>query len=134
MSKPAIVMLKPVVILFLAITVICLIFSDQLDKLHVDHNVLLCANLLLFMLMLSTAALQLRTLHDNNPYAFIRSITLGTFIKLIVIAAAVLIYLIKAGDNKSLPAIVAAMIIYIFYTILEVRAAMNLNKNRNAKS
>ena len=58
---------------------------------------------------------------------------LASFIKLIVIAVAVLVYLIKAGNNKSIYAVIAAMVMYILYNVVEVRAAMRLNRHQYGK-
>lgn len=134
MNKPAKAIFKSLTVLFIIITVLCLIFSNQLDSYKIDHKVLLSANFILFILMLITAALHIKALRSNNPNAFIRSITAGVIIKLFVIAAAVLIYLYTSKENKSIYAVALAMLLYMFYTIIEVKATMRLNRNKNAES
>lgn len=134
MIKPLNTILKPVTGLFIVVTVLCLIFSNQLDSYNIDHKVLLFANFILFVLVLITALLHVRALRNSNPYAFVRSITVGVFLKLIVIAAAVLIYFYTSKENISIYAVALAMVIYIFYTILEVKGAISMNRNRNVKS
>lgn len=134
MIKPAQAIFKSLTGLFIIITVLCLIFSNQLDSHKIDHKVLLFANLLLFILMVVTAFLHIKALSSSNPNAFIRSITAGVIIKLFVIAAAVLIYLYTSKENKSVYAVALAMILYMFYTIIEVKSTMRLNSNKNAKS
>ncbi len=125
-------MLLPLLLLFGVFDVLFIIFGRWLDANNINHSVLLLANVLFFLLGLITTFIHTQTLKNNNAYAFVRSVTLASFIKLIVIAVAVLLYLFKAGNNKSIYAIGVAMIVYIFYTIIEVKAAMQLNKNRNA--
>ena len=125
-------MVMPLLILFGIFDLFFIIFGRWLDRNNINHSVLLLANVLFFLLGLITAFIHTQTLKNNNAYAFVRSITLGSFLKLIVIAAAALIYLFKAGNNRSIYAIIAAMVLYMFYTVIEVRAAMQLNKNRHA--
>jgi hypothetical protein len=56
----------------------------------------------------------------------------GTFIKLAVIAIAVVAYLKLAGQNKSVFAVVAGIGLYFIYTFIEVKSASRLNrKNGN---
>ena len=133
MNKNTIQFFKPAVISFLAVTLVCLVFSKQLDNINVNHTVLLIANFILFVLTLITSALHIKALRNSNPYAFVRSITLGLFIKLIVIAASVLIYLNASKENADIYTIGLAMLLYVVYTIFEVAGAMRLNRKRNAQ-
>ncbi len=125
-------MVMPLIILFGIFDLLILLSGRWLDMHSINHSVLLLANVLFFLLELITAFIHTQTLKNNNPYAFVRSVTLASFLKLIVVAAAVLIYLFEAGSNRSIYAVIVAMVLYIFYTIVEVKAAMRLNKNRHA--
>lgn len=125
-------MILPIVIIFFIVTALCLILSFWLDANNVNHNVLLNANVLLFFLGLISAFMHIKSLRSNNPYAFVRNVTALSFIKLIVIAVAVFIYLFTSKENKSIYAVGIAMLLYVIYTIIEVKAAMRLNKDRNA--
>ena len=78
MNKTTIQLFKPVVILFLVVTIVCLVFSKQFDNLNINHKVLLIANFILFVLVMITSALHIKALRNSNPYAFVRSITLGS--------------------------------------------------------
>jgi hypothetical protein len=121
------------IIVFVIITAACLVFSHQLEKYNINHEILLGANLILFVLMMVTSLLHVKASRNPNPYAFVRSITLGVFLKLIVIAGAILIYFYKSGANINIYTIALAMIFYLIYTVLEVAAAMRLNRKKNAK-
>ena len=127
-------MLLPLVILFIVINIIVLIFGNWFDEHNFDHSLLLYANILFFILGLITTFIHIRALQNSNAYAFVRSTTLSSFLKLIVIEAAVIIYLLKAGERRNIYSIIIAMIIYVFYTVIEVKAAMRLNKIRNVKN
>ena len=134
MDKNTIQLLKPAIILFLAVTIVCLVFSKQLDNININHTVLLIANLILFVLMIITSFLHIRASRNPSPYAFVRSITLGVFLKLIVIAATVLVYFYKSAANINIYTVALAMLLYIAYTIFEVAGAMRLNRKKNAES
>lgn len=125
---------SPITILFIIVNAFCLVAGAWLDKNNINHIIILYANVLFFLLGLMTAFMHISALKKNNPYAFVRSVMLSSFLKLIVIAAAVLIYLLNADANKNIYAIVVAMVLYILYTIIEVKAAMQLNKNRHAEN
>ena len=125
---------RPVIIFFILVNALCLTCGKWLDAKNIDHIVLMYANLILFLLALITCFIHIKTLRNNNPHAFVRGVTLATFIKLIVIAASVAIYLVAAGESRSLYAIAASMGIYIIYTIFEVTGAIRMNRKRNAKS
>ena len=133
MDKSILQFLRPMIIVFVIITAICLVFSHQLEKFDINHEILLGANIILFVLMIITSFLHIRASQNPNPYAFVRSITLGVFLKLIVIAAAVLIYFYKSGERINIYTIALAMAFYIVYTILEVAAAMRLNRKKNVE-
>jgi hypothetical protein len=134
MNKNTIQFFRPMIIVFVIITALCLIFSQQLEKYNINHEILLGANIILFVLMIITSLLHIRALRNPSPYAFVRSITLGVFLKLIVIAAAVLIYFYKSGANINIYTVALAMLLYIVYTVFEVAGAMRLNRKRNAES
>lgn len=124
---------RPIIIFFIAINALCISCGKWLDAKNIDHIVLMYANLILFILTLIACYIHVKALRNDNAYAFVRSVTLASFLKLIVIGAGVFIYFMNA-ENKSLYAIAAAMVFYIVYTIFEVKGAMKLNRERNAKN
>lgn len=97
---------------------------------NIDSSVVMASNLLLFIIGIISGAMSIKAMKNPNPNVFIRSIMAGTFIKLMVIATAVLIYFAVAGANKNVYAILVGMVLYIFYTILEVKAAFSFNKHK----
>ena len=123
----------PLLILFIIINCFCFLFAPWLMEKRIDSNVVMAANLLLFSIGIVSGAMGIKAMNNPNPNVFIRNIMAGTFIKLMVIATAVLIYFFAAGENKSLFAILAGMALYIIYTIIEVKAAFNLNKKKDGR-
>ena len=72
-------------------------------------------------------------MQNPNPQASVRSIMLGSFIKLMVIAVAVVIYLVAAGEKRSIYGVFAFMALYVVYTVLDARVASKL-KRKNGGS
>lgn len=67
---------------------------------------------------------------NPNPNAVIRGVMAGTFLKLFVLAAATLIYLFNAGEDRSVNAVFVGMGLYIIYTWLEVRISLRMNQKK----
>ena len=118
----------PLVFIFVAVNALCVIFNNKLDGWGVNHFVVQGANLLLFLLMVGSAYIHIKAFYKPNPQAFLRSVLSATVLKLFVIAGAVFIYLFIAGEKQSLYAIAAALILYVIYTIVEMRGIMKMNK------
>jgi hypothetical protein len=125
---------RPVIIVFILISALCICFGNWLDGKKINHAVLIYANLILFIITLIACYIHVRSLTNNNPHAFVRGVMLASFIKLIAIAVSVVIYLVVAGENRSVFAIVVAMGFYIIYSVLEVSGAMKINRKSNAKN
>jgi hypothetical protein len=55
----------------------------------------------------------------------------GSFLmKLVVGAAAVVIYVLYAGEQKNLPGVFASMFLYLFYTFFEIKGLLELLKHK----
>jgi hypothetical protein len=125
---------KPVIIVFLLINALCICFGNWLDEKKINHAVLIYANLILFIITLIVCYIHVRSLANSNPHAFVRGVMLSSFIKLMAIAVSVVIYLIAAGENRSIFAVAVAMGFYVVYTVLEVSGAMKINRKKNAQN
>ena len=110
---------RPVIILFIAINAVCFSCAKWLDGKGIDHVILLYANLILFFLTLFACLIHIKALNKNNPYAFVRGVTLASFIKLIVIAVSVAIYFITAGEKRSILPLLWVFILCIPYLKLK---------------
>lgn len=118
----------PLFIFFMVVNGFCTISRTWLTEKGIDPVVLGFGNIILFILSLVVFLIQKKGMQNPNPQAFVRSVMLGTFIKLMVIAIAVTIYLVAAGENKSVYGVIGSMVLYIIYTIIDVRIASNLNR------
>ena len=115
-------------ILFIIVNSFCFLFKNWLDAKNIDHLVVIGANCILFVLSATVYYMHKKAAQNKNPHAFVRSVMAGTFIKLVVIAIAVVVYLKLTEQNKSVYAIVAGIGLYFIYTFVEVKSAQRLNK------
>ena len=104
--------LVPSLITFVTITVIFMAAPRFWDNLGVSHRVVVVGNLLLY------------------PNMFTNSVMGSTVLKLFVLGIATVIYLVIVGKERSVFGIVATMVLYIIYTVLDVKAALILNKKQ----
>lgn len=118
-------------ILFIVVTALALLFGDWLDEKKIDRLVVIGANALLLVLTLGCMALYAKASVNPNPNVFVRSVMGVTFMKLLAIVVVLAIYLFTAGKNRSVYAIVVGMGLYIIYTVIEVRAVLELNKRKD---
>lgn len=121
----------PLVFIFVFVNALCVIFNTKLDQWNINHLVLQAANLLLFLLMIGSAYLHIKAFYKPNPHAFLRSVLGATVLKLFVIAGAAFIYLLVAGENKSIYAVLAGLVLYVVYTFVEMRGIFKMNKHEN---
>lgn len=124
----------PFIYLFITLNTICLLFGKKLDAIKIDHLVVIGANILLFLISIITLTMHLKAVKNANPNVFSRSIMGGMIIKLFGLGAGLVIYLIQAGKNISVYAIFVSMFLYVLYTFLEVKIALQLNQKPNANN
>ena len=126
MTKEFVRLTRPVYILFIIINIVPIIFNNTLDAFKINVNVVIAANLLLFIISMLNLYFQSKNINNPNRSAVIRGVMAGTFLKLMGLAAATLIYLVMAGANRSVNAVFVGMGLYIIYTWLEVKISLQL--------
>ena len=124
----------PFIVLFGITMLLLLVLAPQLQIIKINANVVMVANTILFFIALITLLLHIKSLQSTNARLFVNSVMLSMLIKFIIIGIAVLTYSYKAGSAKSIYAIYTSMLLYIFYTLLEVKIALQLNKKPNANN
>src|ERR1700750_2625878 len=92
---------RPIILFFIFINALCFACARWLDAKGIDHNVLMIGNLILFLLTVIACFIHIKALKNSNAYAFVRAVTLASFLKLIVIAISVVIYFTVA-ETKSI--------------------------------
>ena len=118
----------PSLVVFLLITLIFMLEAGFWDRIGVNHRVVEVANILLYILSSVSLWMHFTAIKNPNPHVFTRSVMGGTVLKLFILGIAVVVYLLIDRKNISVYAIFMSMILYIFYTILDVRSALLLNK------
>ena len=130
MNKEYRTLIRPLAIFFFVSNALLVAIQQKLILYKIDVNVILVANLFLFVVSLVNIYFQWKNINNPNPNAVIRGVMAATFIKLFVLGAAAIIYLLAAGNNRSINAVFASMALYIFYTWLEVKISLKLNPKK----
>jgi hypothetical protein len=86
----------------------------------VKINFILTVNMMLFA-MTFLNHIRLQRVDKTNPNAIVRSVMMGTLLKLIVFAGAALTYLKQAKVPVGYPTLLTSMVLYSVYTWLEIK-------------
>ena len=122
----------PILILFILILSVTLVARGWLDSKGFDTNVLIGANILLFILGLITFLLQLNGIKNSNPHVFVRGVMGGMIIKMFALVIALVVYINISDGNLNKRSIWAALFMYLIYLTAEVVLFMRLNRKANA--
>ena len=125
--------IRPLVLFFLIVNALAVVGDKQIAAWGMKQDVLIVANILLFVFSLIGLLLQLNASKNPNPNAIVRAVMAGMWLKLIGFAAALLIYLSIVGKDKSVYSIYAALGLYVVYTWMEVRLFLRQNPKKNAR-
>ncbi len=125
-------LLLPLIIFFTVITILIFVFSSRLEQYNVNANVLLMANVLLLLISVLSFYIQRKGLENKNPHAFVRSVTIGMMLKMVICIIALIIYNFSSGKSFNKKAIFIALFLYLIYLSIEVYAVMKMNKNKKA--
>ncbi|MEY5045857.1 MAG: hypothetical protein RL713_1082 [Bacteroidota bacterium] len=122
--------LRPIYILFIIINFIGLVFYKQLKTAGVDADVLLTGNIFVFALTMVSFYMLNKGLNAKTTFNFMSAVYGSFLMKLVVGAAAVVIYVLYAGEQKNLPGVFASMFLYLFYTFFEIKGLLELLKHK----
>lgn len=117
----------PLVLVFVVVNLLALLFGSILKSWKIDGFVVAGANCLLFLISIYNATQHFKAIAQTNPHAMVRGVMGTTVLKLFVLGTAAFLYLYNAGENKSVNALFCSMGLYILYTWLDVRIALNAN-------
>ncbi len=116
----------PLWTVFLLVSGLLVIFWNKLPAKQINPWVVLSANALLLGIALLNIAYHRASLQKKNPQAVLRSVMGATMVKLFVLAALVIIYLVSAGSARSVYAIIVSMGLYIIYSWMETKILLQL--------
>ncbi len=130
MNKARLKSFLPIVLIFILLNGLFIVFRSRFESWGVDADVLLIANLLLFIITFISFALALKGLKNPNPNAFVRSVYGSMIIKLFagMIAATIYISIYQKDLNK--PALFGSMGLYLLYTFAEVSVLTKLLRQK----
>ena len=114
----------PILGLFAFVNTLCLFFMENV--LYFNYYFIVVVNTMLFFMAIFSYVRILK-MDTNNPNAMIRSVMLGTLLKLGVFAIAALIYAKTQETKVGIPTLLVCMGIYILYAWLEIRWATKKN-------
>ena len=121
----------PVLILFVVLNGLFIGGKNMFVRWNADTQVLIGANLLLFLITLLSFLMALRGMRNPNPHAFVRSVYGSVMIKLFICIIAAFIYIATLQKNVNKPALFISMGLYLVYTFLEVSLLMKMLRQRS---
>lgn len=122
--------LSPLIVLFLFINILIFIFTKTLIASGFNLSFLLAANAIIFLLTFFGFALQAKGSRSANVNAFIRGIYASLLMKMFVIVAAILIYVLVIGAEINKPSLFTSLAIYLIYTCIEVIQLMKIARKK----
>jgi len=130
MNQPLFKKFVPVIGFFILINILIFIFIKALRIAGFNVSFLLAANAILFLLSSFGFAIQTKGVRSTNINAFVRGVYSSLLLKLFVIVAAILIYVLIMGGEVNKPSLFTAMGIYLIYTSIEVVQLMKLARKK----
>lgn len=123
-------LLRPLLIAAIVIAAITAAGSAWLLSKKIDPMVVQAANIILLITSCLNIFFQKTNLQKPNPQAVMRGIIGATMVKLFFLASLVLIYIIAAGEKRSVYAVIVSMGCYIVYSWLETRISLRLKSEK----
>jgi hypothetical protein len=122
--------LRPFYTIFIIINTLALLLNKQLKSAGVDADVLLIGNVFVFALTGVSFYMLNKGINAKTTFNFMSAVYGSFMMKLVVGAAAVVVYVLYAGEQKNLPAVFASMFLYLFYTFFEIKGLLELLKKK----
>ena len=120
----------PILGLFVALSSLYLLGQNWLTKYGLSFNVLMAGNLILFLVTITSLYFHIKGFLHKNIQVFFRSVYGALMIKMLICAAAVVIYALIAKPNINKPALYVCMALYFVYSFMEVRMVFRLLKQK----
>ena len=90
----------------------------------------MAGNLILFLVTITSLYFHVKGFLHKNIQVFFRSVYGALMIKMLICAAAVVIYALIAKPNINKPALYVCMALYFVYSFMEVRMVFRLLKQK----
>ena len=122
----------PVVIFFIIINAFLIAARSSLESRGFDQAMLIYANLLLLAATFFSYLIARKGLLDANPNAFVRAITGSMIAKMVLVVAAIVIYIFTIEGEINKPSLFTAMFLYLVYTFIEVSILIKQARRKDA--
>ena len=122
---------NPIIFLFALLSAFLLTSRNFLNANHIDTNLLIISNIILFGISYFTLMLQKKSMTHQNPNVFFRMVMGSMLTKMIVCVIAVIVYANYVGNNLNKGGIFISLFMYLVYLFTEVAYILKLNKKSN---
>ena len=111
----------PILFIFVLINAI-LLFGNVFfsESTFLKFNFVMVVNLMLFGMSIFNF-IRLKKMDANNPHAMVRSVMVGTLLKMLIFAGAALAYATQTKIPVGMSTLLVSMGLYLVYTWLEIR-------------
>lgn len=124
--------LKLMILIFVFLSTFFLVFRATLAKAGADADVLIVANIILFLIGIFTVRNGLKAIGNPNPHVFVRVFYTGFIVRLFACAIAAFVYIYLTDGKVNKVSLFASLGIYILYNVIEVSSLQKaLRKNKN---
>jgi hypothetical protein len=111
-----------ILLLFVIVNVIAFIGMFGNYEIGLNYYFVIVVNTMLLIMSLVNYY-RIQKMDPTNANAMVRSVMLGTLLKMAVFAVAALIYASQKKGPVGIPTLLVSMSIYLFYTWLEIQWA-----------
>jgi hypothetical protein len=122
--------IRPLLIVFLALTGFFLGGKAWLIRQGFNTDVLLLGNLLIFLATIAAMWVLVKGTNSSNPQAAVRSMYGSFMVRFFVIAIVAFIYIMTVKRDVNKPALIACAALYFIYSFLEISALLKLLKTK----
>jgi len=111
----------PILFIFVLINALLLFGNAYLIEFtFLKFKFVMAVNLMLFGMSVFNF-IRLRKMDATNPHAMVRSVMVGTLLKMLIFAGAALAYATQTKIPVGIPTLLVSMALYLIYTWLEIR-------------
>ena len=113
--------ITPILFLFVLINSL-LLFGNAYFTVpdFIKYKFIMVVNLMLFSMSIFNF-IRLKKMDANNPHAMVRSVMVGTLLKMLIFAGAALAYATQTKTPVGMSTLLISMALYLIYTWLEIR-------------
>ncbi len=122
-------LVKPITFfVFLPITLLLIVFYNNIMTFHLDPVVLIAGNSLLYLITIVALYFHQKGFADKNPNVFFRAVYASMLLRMFVCIVAVMLYAVLSGNALNKFSLLLCFVFYFIYVFVEVRQIFSLLK------